>query len=108
MSDPAGPTSINQWQQFELALVKYAKAKDWNKVEKVNELMMMALTVQGKPKTKQQLIARQSLAQTHQQVIALATAEKESLNKEMKQFQATKDGISAYKLTSLCGELYDN
>ncbi|ARD20620.1 hypothetical protein [Shewanella japonica] len=108
MSEPAGPTSTNQWQQFEAALIKYAKAKDWKKVEKVNELMMMALTVKGKPKTQQQLLARQSLSKTHQLVIAQATAEKDLLNKEMKQFQATKDGISAYKLTSLCGEIYDN
>ncbi|MCC4834405.1 hypothetical protein LMH66_17295 [Shewanella sp. 10N.7] len=107
MSEPAGPTSTSQWQQFEVALVKYANLKDWKKVEKVNELMMLALTVQGKPKTKSQLLARQSLAKVHQQVIAQANAEKESLSKEMKQFQATKDGISAYKLTSLCGEIYD-
>ena len=107
MSEPAGQTSTSQWQQFEVALVKYANLKDWKKVEKVNELMIMALTVQGKPKTKSQLLARQSLAKVHQQVIAQANAEKESLSKEMKQFQATKDGISAYKLTSLCGEIYD-
>ncbi|MFS1436538.1 hypothetical protein [Shewanella sp. 10N.286.48.A6] len=107
MSEPVGPTSTNQWHQFEVALLKYAQLKDWQKVEKVNELMMLALSAQGKPKTQHQLLARRSLAKVHQKVIGIATAEKQAIATEMKQFHAQQDGLAAYELTNISGNVYD-
>ncbi|WP_144212018.1 hypothetical protein [Shewanella donghaensis] len=107
MSEQAGATSTNQWYQFEVALLKYAELKDWPKVERVNELMMIALVAKGKPTTKAQLLGRQSLERAHKKVIEMAVAEKQAIAKEMEKFQAQQDGLAAYELTHISGTLYD-
>lgn len=43
MSELAGPISIEVWQRFETALQAQADAQDWDKLVKVNRLMINAL-----------------------------------------------------------------
>ncbi len=107
MSEQAGQISIEQWGQFEQALLRDAQAKECDKVIKVNEVMISALTREGKAKSRSQFTARQALAKTHALVLAQLKQDKDKLEIEMKQFQNQQDGLAAYQLTSLSGESDD-
>ncbi|GIU14691.1 MULTISPECIES: hypothetical protein [unclassified Shewanella] len=107
MSEKAGLISIEQWQQFEKALLFYSHAQDWDKVAKVNTKLVEVLTKAGKPSSPSQLAARQSLAATHKQVLQQLILAKEQLGQEMNQFKQQQDGLSAYQLTSVSGGAYD-
>ncbi|AQS35314.1 hypothetical protein Sps_00093 [Shewanella psychrophila] len=107
MSEKVGPISIEQWGQFETALNKHSKSKDWDKVVMINEVMIKALQREGKAKTRPQFTARQALAKTHAAILAQLKKEKDKLEVEMKQFQSQQDGIAAYQLTSLSGDRDD-
>ncbi|WP_076413074.1 hypothetical protein [Shewanella sp. UCD-KL12] len=107
MSEKVGQISIEQWGQFEHALLKHAKSKDWDKVIKINELMITALTSEGKAKSRAQFAARQALAKTHALVLSQLKQDKDKLEIEMKQFKSQQDGLAAYQLTSLSGESDD-
>jgi len=107
MSEQAGPTSIEVWQRFETALQEHANAQDWDKLLKVNSLMINALKKAGKPVTPSQAAARQSLANTHAQIVQFMKTEQAKLQLEMSQFEGQQDALAAYQLTFLCGEHND-
>lgn len=99
MSDLDGPISIEQWQRFEQALLFHAAAQDWEKLVVVNQKMTKALVKSGKPKSRSQLLARQSLAQTHQRIIEQMQLAQQQLKHEMHQFKMQQDGLAAYQFT---------
>ncbi|ABV85389.1 hypothetical protein [Shewanella pealeana] len=107
MSEKAGLISIEQWQQFEKALLFHAHAQDWEKLAKVNAKLIEVLTKAGKPSCHSQLAARQSLAATHKQVLQQLVQAKDQLGQEMNQFKQQQDGLAAYQLTSVSGGAYD-
>ncbi|MCL1126506.1 hypothetical protein [Shewanella surugensis] len=112
MSEKVGPTSaeplaMKPWGQFEAALIKHAEKQDWDKLAKVNTLMIKALKHAGAPKTQSQLLARESLANTHSEVLKKLIHSKHTLEMEMQQFTSTQDGLAAYQLTQLSGALDD-
>ncbi|MCL1050872.1 hypothetical protein L2755_14735 [Shewanella abyssi] len=99
MSEQVGPISIEQWQQFERALVFHADAEDWEKLLMVNQKMCSALKKAGKPASRAQLQARQSLAQVHQQIVQQLQQAQSKIKQEMAQFEQQQDGLAAYQLT---------
>ncbi|ABZ78803.1 conserved hypothetical protein [Shewanella halifaxensis HAW-EB4] len=99
MSEPVGQISIEQWLQFEKALQFHAQAKNWDKLVLVNQKMADALKRAGKPNSRSQLLARQSLARTHQQVLQQLNQDKDQLKREMSQFKQQQDGLAAYQMT---------
>lgn len=103
MSEPAGQISIELWQQFEKALQFHAQAKNWDKLVLVNQRMTDTLIRAGKPNSRSQLLARQSLARTHQQVLQQLHQDKDQLKQEMVQFKQQQDGLAAYQLTCASG-----
>ncbi len=107
MSEKAGPTSIELWKRFETALQEYADARDWERVVKVNALMIHALKKAGKPATSSQLAARKSLAEIHEKILQRLNTEKDQLQLEISKFKGQQDGLAAYQLTSLSGERND-
>lgn len=107
MSEKVGLTSIEQWQQCEKALLFHANAQDWEKLVKVNAKMTQLLIKAGKPSSRSQLLARQSLANTHKQVLLQLEQAKAQLGQEMNQFKQQQDGLAAYQLTSVSGGAYD-
>ncbi|ABV34667.1 conserved hypothetical protein [Shewanella sediminis HAW-EB3] len=107
MSEKAGPTSIELWKRFETALQEYANAEDWDKVVKVNALMVLALKKAGKPATKSQLVARKALATTHANILQNLHQKKDKLQQDIHQFKGQQDGLAAYQLTRLSGEIND-
>lgn len=107
MLEKAGPTSTELWKRFETALQQHANAQDWERVTKVNTLMIQALKKAGKPATSSQLAARKSLAEIHAKVLQRLNIEKARLQLEMSQFKEQQDGLAAYQLTSISGERHD-
>ncbi|MCG9732004.1 hypothetical protein L1D44_19640 [Shewanella sp. Isolate13] len=103
MSEPAGQISIEQWQQFEKALRFHGQAQNWDKLVLVNQKMTDALKRAGKPNSRSQLLARQSLARTHQQALQQLHQAKDQLKQEMSQFKQQQDGLAAYQLTCVSG-----
>ncbi|WP_299010276.1 hypothetical protein [uncultured Shewanella sp.] len=103
----AEPLAIKPWGQFEAALIKHADKQDWDKLVKVNALMMKALKQAGAPQTQSQKLARESLARTHSEVLKKLIHSKNTLEMEMQQFTAKQDGLAAYQLTQLSGAMND-
>ncbi|NRD72018.1 hypothetical protein HQQ94_01915 [Shewanella sp. VB17] len=108
MSELAGPISIEVWQRFETALQAQADAQDWDKLVKVNRLMINALKKAGNPITPSQLAARKSLANTHAHIVQGLNIAQAKLQLEISQFERQQDGLAAYQLTSLSGEYHDS
>lgn len=98
---------MKPWGQFEAALIKHADKQDWDKLLKVNELMMKALKQAGAPTSQSQRLARQSLANTHSEVLKKLIHSKQTLEMEMQQFTFKQDGLAAYQLTQSSGALDD-
>ncbi|WP_299489562.1 hypothetical protein [uncultured Shewanella sp.] len=103
----AEPLAIKPWGQFEAALIKHADKQDWDKLVKVNDLMMKALRQAGAPKNQSQKKARQSLADTHDKVLKKLIHSKQTLEMEMQQFASKQDGLAAYQLTQSSGAIDD-
>ncbi|MFT5787968.1 MAG: hypothetical protein ACI8SJ_000063 [Shewanella sp.] len=99
MSEKVGSISIEQWQQFDKALAYYARAEDWEKLVVVNKKMCDALIKSGKPSSRSQLLARQSLAQTHEKIMLQLQQAQAKIKQEMAQFGQQQDGLAAYNLT---------
>ncbi|MGS0675402.1 hypothetical protein [Shewanella sp. 125m-1] len=103
MSEQVGTISIEQWQQFEKALQFYASTQNWEKLVIVNNKMTAALKMAGKPSSRSQLLARQSLANTHQKILKQLAQAQDELKQEMSQFKQQQDGLAAYQLTCVSG-----
>ncbi|MCL1147714.1 hypothetical protein AB4298_06885 [Shewanella sp. 10N.261.52.F9] len=103
MSDLDGPISIEQWQRFEKALQFHAQAQDWEKLAIVNQKMINALIKAGKPTCRSQLVARQSLANTHQAIVQQLQQAQGQLKQEMDIFKQQQDGLAAYQFTCASG-----
>ncbi|MFT5788561.1 hypothetical protein CXF83_02845 [Shewanella sp. Choline-02u-19] len=99
MSEQVGPISIEQWQQFEKALAFHARAEDWEKLVIVNEKMCNALKKAGKPHSRSQVLARQSLAQSHAKIVQQLRQAQGKIKQEMAQFEQQQDGLAAYQFT---------
>ncbi|MCL1140446.1 hypothetical protein [Shewanella pneumatophori] len=99
MSDLDGPISIEQWQRFEQALQFHAAAQNWEKLVMVNQKMTNALKKAGKPTSRSQLLARQSLAATHKDIVSQMQQAQEQLKQEMHKFKLQQDGLAAYQFT---------
>lgn len=107
MSEKVGPISIDLWQKFETALQEHADAEDWDKVVRVNTLIMQALKKAGQPATKSHLAARNALAATHEKILQQLHKKKDKLQLEIHQFKEQQDGLAAYQLTRISGEIND-
>ncbi|WP_299809725.1 hypothetical protein [uncultured Shewanella sp.] len=108
MSEPAGPISIEQWQLFEKALQFHANAQNWDKLVLVNQKMTDALVRAGKPSSRSQLLARQSLANTHKTILQRLAQAQDELKQEMSQFKQQQDGLAAYQLTCASGGVHND
>ena len=101
MSEMAGKTLINQFMKLELALKKYSAAKDFAKLEQVNELLVSTVEQYGKGNTVAEKKAFKRLGETHQKVLQNMMAAKQDLAGQMQQLQEHKEGLNAYQLTEI-------
>lgn len=107
MSEKVGQISTKQWQQFALALRKYAQDKNWALLSQVNSQLGYALRRTQLPnfkETEQEATARRQVAEIHKEVIAELIQAKEALAVEMAQFKGAQEGLAAYQMTSVSGE----
>ncbi|TKB54592.1 hypothetical protein [Ferrimonas aestuarii] len=104
MSEPVGKISIKQWQKFGLALEQFAAKEDWARVALIDQKLRQLLIQVGKPDDEEQRQARMELAKVHRKVLNQLITSKEDLSQKMKQFQTSREGLSAYHQTELSGE----
>lgn len=102
--------TVEQWQQFALGLRHHLAAKDWDRLVKLNKLLIKALIQVSKSdftETSAQAIARKDVAMVHAQVLNELKSSRDAMAVELERFKSSQVGLSAYQFTCISGEADD-